>query len=112
MVDIDGLSLKAAWFKMDRVCKTLELWQYRKPQTQAPVGKRAVSGLGYSFSLEVGDIQLEFTRLKQYGVEFVSEPVFMGDYWQAYAHDVDGNVFALRQWVDPDSPYSLRKMAA
>jgi hypothetical protein len=31
----------------------------------------------------------------------------MGDYHQVYAHDVDGNVFALRQWKDPDSPFSV-----
>jgi hypothetical protein len=41
------------------------------------------------------------------GVEFVSEPVLLGEYWQVFANDIDGNVFALRQWVDPDSPWSV-----
>jgi catechol 2,3-dioxygenase-like lactoylglutathione lyase family enzyme len=110
VVNYDKLSLKASWFKMDNTCKTLELWQYRSPQTHASLGKRAVTGFGYSYSIEVGDIQSEYARMIDLGVEFVSEPVLMGDYWQVYAHDIDGNVFALRQWVDADSQYSLRKL--
>ena len=110
VVDFDGLSLKASWFKMDSVCKTLELWQYRKPETREHPGKRDVTALGYSFSLEVEDMQAEYARLRELGVEFVSAPVDMGLYWQAYAHDIDGNVFALRQWCDPDSPLALRQL--
>ena len=41
------------------------------------------------------------------GVEFVSEPVLLGEFWQVYANDIDGNVFALRQWADPNSPWSV-----
>jgi len=44
------------------------------------------------------------------GVEFVSEPVKLGDFWQAYAHDIDGNVFSLRQAIDADSPYSIPQL--
>jgi catechol 2,3-dioxygenase-like lactoylglutathione lyase family enzyme len=110
VVDHDGLSLKAAWFKMDRVCKTLELWQYRNPLTSEFEGKRLVTGLGYSFSIEVEDIQLEYARLRDLGVEFVSDPVLMESCWQVYGHDIDGNVFALRQWADAESPFSLRKL--
>ena len=42
--------------------------------------------------------------------EFVSEPVELDDYWQVYAHDIDGNVFALRQCLQESSPFSLRQM--
>lgn len=110
VVNYDDLSLKASWFQMDSTCKTLELWQYRNPETHASTGKRAVTAFGYSYSIEVGDIQSEYARMIDLGVEFVSEPVLMGNYWQAYAHDIDGNAFALRQWVDPNSPYSLRTL--
>lgn len=112
IVDFDKLSLKAAWFKMDQTTKTLEIWQYRNPQTQVYSGKRAVTELGYSYSIEVGDIQTEYARMMELGVEFVSDPVLMGDYWQVHAHDADGNVFALRQWVDAQSQFSLRKLEA
>ncbi|MEH6593363.1 MAG: VOC family protein [Halioglobus sp.] len=110
IVNYDKLSLKASWFQMDETCKTLELWQYRSPETQVYSGKRAVTGFGYSYSIEIGDIQSEYARMMDLGVEFVSEPVLMGDYWQVYAHDIDGNVFALRQWVDADSQYSLHTL--
>lgn len=107
IADEDGLSLMATWFRMNARSKTLEFWQYRNPVTQEFVGKRDVTEFGYSYSIEVGDIQAEYARMKDLGVEFVSEPVLMGDYYQVYANDIDGNVFALRQWVDANSPYSI-----
>lgn len=110
VINYDNLSLKASWFKMDSTCKTLELWQYRSPETHAYSGKRLVTGFGYSWSIEVGDIQSEYARMIDLGVDFVSEPVLMDDCWQVYAHDIDGNVFALRQWLDVESPYSLLKL--
>ena len=103
----DQVSLLATWFRMNDRTKTLEFWQYREPLTPEFRGKRGVTDFGYSYSIEVGDIQAEYRRMGGLGVEFVSEPVNMGDYWQVYAHDVDGNVFALRQWSDPDSPFSV-----
>ena len=110
VVNCDGLSLKACWFKMDSTCKTLEIWQYLSPETRAFSGKRGVTDLGYSYSIEVGNIQSEYARMVRLGVNFFSEPVLMNDCWQAYAHDIDGNIFALRQWLDADSPYSLLKL--
>ena len=110
MAEVAGrpyLSLLASWFRMDKQAKTMEFWQYRDPITPAYSGKRGVTDFGYSYSIEVGDIQAEYTRMAELGVEFTSEPVNMGDYWQVYANDIDGNVFALRQWADPNSPYSV-----
>jgi len=107
VADEDNLSLMASWFRMNARSKTLELWEYTNPITPAYSGKRGVTDFGYSYSIEVGDIQAEYARMQDLGVEFVSEPVNMGDYWQTYAHDIDGNVFALRQWADSNSPYSV-----
>ncbi|MCG8413867.1 MAG: VOC family protein [Pseudomonadales bacterium] len=107
VADADNLSLMASWFRMDDRAKTLEFWQYQNPVTPTFMGKRGVTDFGYSYSIEVGDIQAEYSRMKNLGVEFVSEPVLLNDYWQVYANDIDGNVFALRQWVDPNSPYSV-----
>lgn len=107
VADIDNLSLMASWFRMDDRAKTMEFWQYQNPVTPTYMGKRGVTDFGYSYSIEVGDIQAEYTRMQALGVEFVSEPVLMDEFWQVYANDIDGNVFALRQWVDADSPYSV-----
>ncbi len=110
VTDVDSVSLKASWFRMAARTKTMEFWQYRNPVTSAPVGNRDVTALGYSWSIEVGDIQSEYTRMSELGVEFISEPVLLGDFWQVYANDIDGNVFSLRQAVDPGSPYSIPQL--
>lgn len=105
--DIDGVELKVVFFRMAQRSKSMEFWQYDKPQTPQPSGNRESSALGYSYSIEVGDIQAEYARMTDLGVEFVSEPVLLGNAWQVYANDIDGNVFALRQWLDPNSPWSV-----
>ena len=107
---IENLSLLASWFRMNERSKTIELWQYRNPLTERYIGKRGLTDFGYSFSIEVGDIHAEVDRMTELGVEFVSDPVKLGDFWQAYTHDIDGNVFSLRQAVNADSPYSIPQL--
>lgn len=104
---IDDVELKVVFFRMAQRSKSMEFWQYDKPQTPQFSGNRESSALGYSYSIEVGDIQAEYSRMSDLGVEFVSEPVLLGNSWQVYANDIDGNVFSLRQWVDPNSPWSV-----
>ncbi len=96
VVDVDNAHLKGIWFRMDNV-KVIELWQFENPPTLESSIRRKVTDPGYSFSIEVADIQSEYQRLKGHGVEFVSEPVLVNDMWQVYARDIDGNVFSLRQ---------------
>ena len=107
IADEPAMSLMASWFRMNKRSKTIELWEYRVPLTEEYIGKRGLTDFGYSFSIEVGDIQAEYSRMQELGVEFVSEPVQLGEFWQAYAHDIDGNVFSVRQAVDPDSRFSV-----
>ena len=104
---VDELALKSSWFRMNERTKTLEFWEFNIPETGVYQGKRGVTDFGYSYSIEVGDIQAEYARMQDLGVEFISAPVKMEDYWQVYANDIDGNVFALRQWLDANSPYSV-----
>jgi len=104
---IDDVALKVVFFRMAQRTKSMEFWQYVKPETPQFMENRDSTALGYSYSIEVADIQAEYARMAGLGVEFVSEPVLLGDFWQVYANDIDGNVFALRQWVDPDSPWSV-----
>ncbi|TQV86199.1 hypothetical protein FKG94_01190 [Exilibacterium tricleocarpae] len=104
---IDQVALRGGWFRMNDTSKVMEFWQYKKPATPALKGRRDITDLGYSFSIEVGNIQEEYRRLKKLGVAFTGEPVYLDDFWQVYAQDPDGNVFALRQAVDPQSVYSV-----
>ena len=110
IVGYEDSHVLAGWFKMNDSSKVIEIWQYVNPVTTEFKGERDVTDLGYSFSLEVSDIQKEYERLKAFGLEFVSEPVRLGEFWQAYTHDVDGNVLSLRQAVDADSDLSVRKL--
>ena len=110
IVGYEDSHVLAGWFRLSETSKVMELWQYLNPVTSEFTGKRNVTDLGYSFSLEVSDIQEEYRRLTDLGVEFVSEPVKLGEFWQAYALDIDGNIFSLREAVDPDTELSVRKL--
>ncbi len=112
IVDIDDLELLGGWFKMNETSKVIEIWQYINPITEEFTGERDVTDLGYTFSLEVGDIHAEVERLQNIGLEFVGAPVQLGGFWQAYTRDRDGNVFSLRQAVDADSQLSVRVLDA
>ena len=59
IVDIDNVDLIGGWFKLNQASKVIEIWQYVSPETLEFTGQRAVTALGYSFSIEVGDIQAE-----------------------------------------------------
>ena len=102
VIDLDSVSLKGAWFMLDGKEKKMELFQYGgahpTPNTNY---KRKPTDLGYSFSIEVLDIQKEYQRLNEKGVDFLSEPQQLGKFWRVLARDVDGNIFSLRQAIDP-----------
>jgi catechol 2,3-dioxygenase-like lactoylglutathione lyase family enzyme len=108
--DIDNVVLHVKFFRMAARTKSMEFWQYDNPATTQFIGNRDTTALGYSYSIEVGDIQAEYARMADLGVDFISEPVLLGSFWQVYANDIDGNVFSLRQAVDPNSPYSVPQL--
>ena len=112
IVDIDNVDLIGGWFKLNQTSKVIEIWQYISPETPKDAGQRAITALGYSFSIEVADIQAEYRRLTDLGLDFVSEPVELDGFWQAYSRDPDGNIFSLRQAIDPQSQLSVRQLDA
>lgn len=110
IIDVDGVMLEAAWFGMDTQGKKFELMQYISPVTPKRNHIPGLTDFGYSFSLEVEDIQQEYKRLTELGLDFVSPPQDMQDFWEAMCQDIDGNVFSLRQIKDPTSSLSLQNM--
>ena len=101
VINLDSVSMRGAWFMLDGKEKKMELFQYKGAHpTPNTIYKRSPTELGYSFSIEVLDIQKEYERLKTKGVEFLSKPQQLGKFWTVYANDVDGNVFSLRQAID------------
>ena len=107
LFDIDNAQVKIGWFRLNRQSKVMEILQFIDPPTPEKRPERQPSDLGYSFSLEVSDIQTEYQRLVALGVEFFSQPVKLGRFVQAYARDIDGNIFSLRQPVESDGPFSV-----
>lgn len=110
VVDYDSVMMDAVWFGMDTQGKKMEMMQYTHPITPDIEKARKLTDLGYSFSFEVGDIQKEYERLKNKGVNFASSPQKMQDFWMVFAQDPDGNIFSLRQIIDTNSPLSLKNM--
>ena len=111
IVDMDDFVFKAAWFRMDRGSKMLELMQYVNPvATPNTTSIKSPTDLGYTFSIEVEDIQAEYKRLKDLGVKFLSEPLILGEFWMVFANDVDGNIFSLRQATSPASVYAIKNV--
>lgn len=111
IVDMDDFEFKAAWFRMDRGSKMLELMQYVNPiETPDITQINSPTDLGYSFSIEVEDIQAEYVRMKDVGVKFLSEPLILGEFWMTFANDVDGNVFSLRQATSTASIYAIKNV--
>lgn len=107
VVDIENVSMDASWFAIDTQDKKMELMQYSNPATPNTLKKRKPTDRGYTFSYEVADIQKEYERLKNKGIEFLSAPQDVGHFREVFAYDVDGNIFSLRQAIDTNSPYSL-----
>lgn len=105
---LDNVEILAAWFGMDGQGKMMELMQYIHPKTLKPAGKKPLKSLGYSFSFEVEDIHQEYKRLKALNVDFTSVPQMLGEFWMVFAHDLDGNIFSLRQAISVYSTYSLK----
>ncbi len=110
VVDLDNVTFEGVWFGMDTQGKKFELMQYTQPATPTRDYPLKLTDLGYSFSFEVGDIQLEYERLKNKGVNFNSTPQKLQDFWMVFAQDPDGNIFSLRQIIDKASPLSLKNM--
>ncbi len=100
-----------AWFQLDEHSKVLELWQYLDPETPEQHATRSPMTLGYSYALEVDNIKREFERMRAIdGLSFLSAPITFDDFIGAYARDIDGNVFCVRQMIDPLSSHSVRAL--
>ena len=110
IIDHDSVLIESAWFGMDTQGKKMELMQYVNPKTTDRVESIGPTDLGYTYSLEVGDIEKEYQRLTKNGVEFLSDPQELDDFIEVIALDIDGNYFSLRQVKDSNSPLSLRNM--
>lgn len=107
VADHDKTHLCGTTFKMSQKAKILELWQFVNPKTPESTLPIGITDIGYTFSIEVADIFQEQLRLAKLGLTFVSEPILLGEFWQVFTRDIDGNVFSLRQAKEADSSLSV-----
>lgn len=93
---IDGLSIRGGWLSVGNM--DIEVWEYVRPRTPAPAGRRMLDEIGYnSIAFEVADLKAEIKRLKALGVTLAGATTSYGGWKVQYAYDPEGNPFALQQ---------------
>ncbi len=81
----------------------VELWEFQSPgqpmygdrlPDNPPAHSRGLTHMCF----DVTDIQVEYARLSEAGVQFHCEPQKLGEnLWATYGRDPDGNVFELQE---------------
>lgn len=111
VANIDNLAIKGGWFNVGNM--EIEVWEYTRPKTPAPTGKRKLDEIGYNaFSLEVADLKAEQARLKRLGVDLAGAPVKMGGWKVQYAYDPEGNLFSVQQNMSAGAAMSVARFTA
>ena len=89
-IGLDAIKAKMAMLKTSNAF--VELWQYSNPTPEDLRSRPCDYGYAH-LALQVDDIQMEYNRLKTYGMVFVGEVVHFGDSASAiYGRDPCGNV--------------------
>ena len=108
IANIDGLKMRAAWFKTGSI--GLEMWSFENPKTNEVKTPSPYHQIGYNkVVFEVENIDSEYKRLKDLGVIFLSEPNVNQGNTTVYARDPDGNLIGLEQ-LKSDSIMSLDRL--
>lgn len=110
VTNIDNLAIRGGWLNAGNM--DIEVWQYVRPQTPAPTGKRKLDEIGYNgFSLEVVDLKAEQARLKALDVELAGPAIKIGGWKVQYAFDPEGNLFSVQQAVGAGTEHSVKRLS-
>ena len=83
----------------------LELFEFKSPEARQSDPMRPVCDHGIThLCFSVTEIQKEYQRLKEAGVEFHCEPLNFGWAEATYGRDPDGNVFELLEVFNREIP--------
>ena len=92
-VGLDGVKAQMAMLKCPNAY--IELWEYTRPEPRDLRSRPCDYGYPH-FALQVDDIQSEYDRLQEHGMEFAGPVVHFGDTSSAiYGRDPCGNVIEL-----------------
>ncbi|MBU3071251.1 VOC family protein [Aestuariicella sp. G3-2] len=106
VLDLPDSAAKQIMLKGSNLC--IELFEFSNPAQSLLTERRPVSQVGLThLCLDVDDIQFEYNRLLEAGIEFHVPPQDFGAVKATYGRDPDGNVFELQEIVDPCSPDRL-----
>ena len=86
----------------------IELWQYTSPEPKDLRSRPCDYGYPH-FALQVDDIQAEYDRLKQHGMQFVDEVTNFGETSAIYGEDPCGNIIEIYEIRTPDVAQLERK---
>lgn len=110
VANIDNLAIKGGWFNVGNM--ELEIWEYTRPKTPAPSGKRMLDEIGYNaFALEVANLRSEQARLKKRGIELAGPAIKIGGWHVQYAYDPEGNLFSVQQNLTAGASESVTRFA-
>lgn len=92
--------------KANNVFLELFEWSPQRDRSHSPLRP---NDLGYThFGIEVTDIEAEYRRLSDLGMEFVyPEPVKSGPNSSVYGRDPDGNIIEIQQIPDGDGSFDM-----
>jgi catechol 2,3-dioxygenase-like lactoylglutathione lyase family enzyme len=111
VANIDNLSIKGGWFNVGNM--DIEVWEYVRPKTLAPAGKKKLDEIGYNaFALEVTDLKAEQTRLQKLGVKLIGFAMKIGGWKVQYAYDPEGNLFAVQQNISAGKGMSVTQLSS
>ena len=104
--DVVGLkdsSAKQGFLKCGNIM--IEFFEYSSPESQPMEKNRPVNNHGHTHvCVDVTDIEVEYKRLLNNGVEFHAPPQDFGQVKATYGRDCDGNVFEIQEIIDPEHP--------
>lgn len=91
---VDGVEFQGAWIRLAN--GEIEMWEYGAPRTVAAEEPRSVTDLGWNhICFEVDNLEAEYQRLGEHGVELHGPPLSVGRVKILYGRDPDGNIFEL-----------------
>lgn len=86
----------------------IELFQFDTPVPRPHPARRPVCDHGHThLCFDVDDVEAEYRRLRDAGVEFHAPPQDFGGVKATYGRDPDGNVFELQEIVAAAAPERL-----
>lgn len=109
MVQLPGSAARYAMLRLGSFY--LEVFQYDEPRGQRFERRMCDPGLIH-LCLYVEDIEAEYARLCELGMEFHCPPGGSGTMLATYGRDCDGNVVELLQVIAPDHPFPFRDRTA